>query len=567
MQPLDPEAVRFIRETAESERYAVYLRDLLVELVSLNTAADSDFAATAVREQRLFDRIEREVLAATDGQAAVERPPIDPAIESDPEYARPGYAADEAGKVPGAATVYRDRGNLVAIMPATAEPGLILHAHVDVVPPWFPGTLEGGRVKGRGACDNKAQVAVFLAQMRLLHELEEKLGRRASRGQVYQFAIEEEIGGNGSISLVRDPRFAKLPVLMGESTDLVPYCAHRGCVYYRCRLSIGENPDATALELFPFVVLALEAEGRKIKRETSTPGFSDAHVQTNHGILGIYGLHPGNVCDHVAVELVARTNANPDRMAMKLTQLFDEAIVEYASRYGDKTREIDPATGRPRLARHFQVKLLPSTNTQNFRIDIWGVSGHMGAVAQCDNAITKAALLFGGLLKVAGKYQGIQAWGRLADWSAEESGRSVILEGGQGFTPSHRMADVQARMAAAARDAVQKYCKLRHRRFDESMVQMTFDRLHNDAYSDPPTIAPMAALRAACETLGHRLPETRAWETSCDARIYHHKGHPVAIFGAGKLHLAHSDSEFVTIPDLQKALSITALATWWLVQG
>jgi acetylornithine deacetylase/succinyl-diaminopimelate desuccinylase-like protein len=139
-----------------------------------------------------------------------------------------------------------------------------------------------------------------------------------------------------------------------------------------------------------------------------------------------------------------------------------------------------------------------------------------------------------------------------------------VLEGGQGFTPSHRMKDIQSRMTEAAVDAVKKYCKLRGRKFDASMIEMTFDRLHNDAYADSPEIAPMQALRAACQACGIELPPPVAWNTSCDARLYHRHGHPVAIFGAGKLEAAHSDTEYVDLDDVQKALAVSTIATLML---
>jgi len=123
---------------------------------------------------------------------------------------------------------------------------------------------------------------------------------------------------------------------------------------------------------------------------------------------------------------------------------------------------------------------------------------------------------------------------------------------------------VQARLARAARRGAINYCRVRQVPFEESMIRMTFDRLHNDAYADSPDSAPMQALRAAFEALGQPWPAPVAWQTSCDARIYHQRGHPVAIFGAGKLETAHSDSEYVDIPDVQKALAVVTLATWVL---
>jgi len=266
----------------------------------------------------------------------------------------------------------------------------------------------------------------------------------------------------------------------------------------------------------------------------------------------------------VAVEITARSKANPERVAMKVIEFFEEAVGYYVRLYGDKTREKDPATGKPKVARHFDVKVTPTPDSTLLRIDIYGKSGHLASVSECDGAITKAAFLFSGLVKAAVKYPQVSAVGRLAGDAGD--GREIYLEGGQGFTPSHRMADVQARLAAAAQRGVQKYCKHRGLPFDESMVQMSFDRLHNDAYADSPDSPPMQALRAACAALGDSLPKPLAWEVSCDARIYHHKGHPVAIFGAGNLEHTHSDTEHVEIADIQKALAVSTLATWNMIQ-
>jgi len=80
MRKLDPAAVEFVNRLAGSDRYATYLRDTLVSLCAVNTAPDSDLAATAAREQQLFDLIQREVEGLGDGRGVVERPPIDPAI-------------------------------------------------------------------------------------------------------------------------------------------------------------------------------------------------------------------------------------------------------------------------------------------------------------------------------------------------------------------------------------------------------------------------------------------------------------------------------------------------------
>ena len=95
---------------------------------------------------------------------------------------------------------------------------------------------------------------------------------------------------------------------------------------------------------------------------------------------------------------------------------------------------------------------------------------------------------------------------------------------------------------------------------------MSFDLLHNDAYAASPESEPMQALKAAFEAMGEPWPAPVAWETSCDARIYHHQGCPAAIFGAGRLEVAHGPDEYVDLADIQKALAISTLATWAMIQ-
>jgi acetylornithine deacetylase/succinyl-diaminopimelate desuccinylase-like protein len=563
MQTLPPDIVDFVTRLAGSDRYAEYLRDTLVNLCAVNTAPDGDLAATAARERELFDRIQCEVEALPRGTVRIERPAIDPAIESDPAYTPPGYAADAQGHVPPAGHVYAGRTNMIVMVSGDDERSpVVQHAHVDVVPPWTPPRVEAGRVVGRGACDNEAQVAVLLAQMRLLDELQRHLGRQARCGRVYQFAIDEEIGGNGSLSLAMDPRFAGSRMIVHECTELVPYCAHRGCVYYRCRLSAGPGAGG-AFGMFPYAVTAMVEEGRRFQAETRHPLFGVEHVQANPGRLGRYGTTPGTVCDHVGVVLTLGGQADPKEAAAKTERSLADSLKDYCRLHGDKTAERDAATGRPRLDRHFLIECVPRSDPLAFRIDFFGIGGHMGALSECDNAITKAACMLRGILDSS---DGLlrEAMVRAAD--ADEAAGDVVIEGGQGFTPCHRMEDVKDRLLAAARQGAREYCAAHGLRLDEGMIEMSFDRLHNDAYAADPSIEPMQALLAAREAVGLPPVEVVGWRTSCDARLYHARGYPVAIFGAGRLDVAHSDHEYVDIADVQRALAISTLAVWAMIR-
>lgn len=572
--PIDSSAAEFIRQAAGSDATASHLANLLCELIDINTSGQGSIAEIAERERKLFDVLEREV-AAANGGLQVERIPIDPAIAQDPEYTLPLYGIKADGKPMSVGEIYANRYGLVASSGADTQlKPVVLHAHIDVVPPWYPARREDDRIWGRGACDNKAQAVILLAQMRILADLERKFGRSARRPRVYQFVTDEEIGGNGSLALARDPRWTGASVIVHETTGLRPYCAHRGCVYYRCRISTAGVPGISALEMFPLIVIAMENEGRRIREESNAPMFLPTHVQTNHGMLGKFGHACGAVCDHIAIEVAARARANAERIGMKLIEFLEEGVAEYVKLYGDKSKERDPATGKPKVARHFDVKVEPGPDFHRIRLDFYGKGGHMGALVECDNAITKAAYLIAMLMQVGRRFPQVRAFARLLDHpnaAPPVDPRQAVpaelwLQGGQGFTPAHRMEDIKTRLAAAAQRGVQTYCQMRGVPFNDSMVQMNFDLLHNDAYADSPDSEPMQALRSAFDAMGEPWPEPVAWETSCDARLYHHRGCPAAIFGAGPLEAAHGPDEYVDIPEMQKALAISTLATWQMAR-
>src|SRR5438045_2959761 len=89
------------------------------------------------------------------------------------------------------------RGNLIAHMGAAGAKRLLLMSHTDVVPvedeslwehPPFSAALDRGRIYGRGADDDKADVAAFCMAMILLH----RSGIRLTNELVWLAAADEE---------------------------------------------------------------------------------------------------------------------------------------------------------------------------------------------------------------------------------------------------------------------------------------------------------------------------------------------------------------------------------------
>jgi acetylornithine deacetylase len=80
-----------------------------------------------------------------------------------------------------------------------------------------------GRVFGRGACDDKGQIAVLYLVLNALQSLGVELGGDL----LSEIVIEEEAGGNGSLSLIRQGYRADGAVIL-EPTELRIHPANRG---------------------------------------------------------------------------------------------------------------------------------------------------------------------------------------------------------------------------------------------------------------------------------------------------------------------------------------------------
>ena len=125
------------------------------------------------------------------------------------------------------------RENVLVHVPGadgSARP-VLLEAHMDTVgvqgmddpfTPW----VEGGRVYGRGACDNKASLAAMMMALRQL--LEE--GVSLPRGCLLAATADEEFGMSGARLLVGSG-LAFAGAIVGEPTALKIVAAHDGQMY------------------------------------------------------------------------------------------------------------------------------------------------------------------------------------------------------------------------------------------------------------------------------------------------------------------------------------------------
>lgn len=154
----------------------------------------------------------------------VERIPMSNRLREDEDYADPVPDID-----------YEGRFNLRFRAPGTGGgKSLIVNTHADVVPPSqgqehpFDPASADGIVRGRGACDAKGQLAALFTALMALKQL----GWRLRGDLLAHVVVEEEVGGNGTLAMVRRGEKADACIVM-EPTELRILSSVRGAVWFR----------------------------------------------------------------------------------------------------------------------------------------------------------------------------------------------------------------------------------------------------------------------------------------------------------------------------------------------
>jgi acetylornithine deacetylase/succinyl-diaminopimelate desuccinylase-like protein len=536
------------------------MSELLVELCRIDTTPNPDVSVMRTAEDKAFGVLERELARVSFPGARAERRPINPAIQQHRHYSQLHFT--KTAQRPGglsAEETYAGRSNLLYFIPGSGEAAgrsVALNAHIDVVAPYFPPRRRGDLIFGRGACDDKASVVSIIGALQILSEVMGPAGLRWNRGALAMLVVEEETGGNGSLSLAIDRQLKEQyeSILVGEVTSLKLHPANRGAVWYRAELKL---PGVSLFEMAAFINEEWEKEGAAIRAESRHDLFPQRPVQTCHGIIGAYGEHPSRICGEV--EFTLRLDELPDkRTELLVRDCLDAGLAEYTSLYGDKTQVEDPSTRRPMVARHFDLR----RNGACLAVAVHGATGHMGSIRERDGAITKMSHLVRQLIRSRAK---IEAWAgspmRLD--LASPTGDTLVLEGGQGFVPTHDISEVMERLRGAAARGAENYLRLVGRtETGREVVRVTFEKLHNAAFEGDPDSFSLRNAMAAAKSVGVWKDEPiRGWTVSCDARLFasEYPGMDVLTFGAGLLAHAHSDQEQVSMPEVLQGIEVLAI--------
>ena len=547
-------------EIASTDQFRQELTDLLVDICRIDTTPNADVTALSSAESAVFDALESQFTACGFTRGRAERRPIDPKIAEHPFFSQL-YYTQTAERPEGltCADCYRGRANLLLSVKGDGrhDRGVnqAANAHIDVVSPYVPPRIDGDILFGRGACDDKGCVVAIIGALKLIAAYLDANDISLNRDLTCMIVIEEEMGGNGSLSLAIDrqlkEQYDSLIVIEGCRNVLHP--GNRGALWYKVEATLP-GAGANLFEAAAYVIEQMEHEGRAIRAESRHDLFPHRPVQTCHGIIGDCGDHPSAINGQVAFDIVFGEGAKPADAEPIVTDVIDAAINEYIGLYGDKTKAIDPTMDKPKVDHHYDLEPHPF----GYTVTVWGSTGHMGSILENDGAITKMMTMVRALVRSRSAVEragGAKVSFRQHGWPDPSH---LLLEGGQGFLPTHSIDEVQTRLRRAVHRGADEYLKSTGLSpcAAESFI-VSFDKLHNAAFAGAPDSPAMLNGIECAKAVGMYKEEdyangVRGWDVSCDARIFacEYPDMPVITTGPGSLRHAHSESEQINIPDV-----------------
>ena len=265
----------------------------LPEAVSLLQKLIS-FESTVGNERPLVDFL---TAYLKDAGLQVEQVPILKRLENDPEYTpSPGHKG------------YDSSANLLVRFGGGSGRSVILNSHVDVIPgkpELFTPRVEDGVVYGRGACDAKGQVVTAILALLALKDA----GIRLNGEVLLEAVIEEEAGGNGALSFIRQRYKADAAIVM-EGTGMGVHPANRGAVWFRLEVKgrsvhMGKYHDGVnaVVEMMGLLDILLRYGERLREESRGHPMFPQEPSPVNVNIGMIQGGEwPAMVAGNCAVE-------------------------------------------------------------------------------------------------------------------------------------------------------------------------------------------------------------------------------------------------------------------------
>lgn len=209
-----------------------------------------------------------------------------------------------------------------------------------------------------------------------------------------------------------------------------------------------------------------------------------------------------------------------------------------------------------------------------FRINVHGLSSHMGRFDQGDNAIYKMKYILDSLekywqnlIKTSKKHEYFKHYKMPVqmNFGAVEGGLinaslpdRVTLKGALGFLSNKNIDEIKKDFNDVIRKGLSDYLKKFNPPKIKKHFDLIFDSLHNDPYELKEYEREIIfLLEDSFIRELKKKPIIRGFPASCDSRlIYLRNKIPVVVFGPGKLEHAHSENEQIKLRDIEKAVKV-----------
>lgn len=553
--------IELVKKRVSESSFQRELESLLMDILIIDTSPALGIAKLRTAEEAVFNKLSG-YLNGLDGlRGSLVKHPISQHINKHNYYTKV-FPPSGNQEIP-AESAYAGRYNLLYLVDSGSEKkgrNVGLNAHIDVVNPYFPPLKEDEYIHGRGSTDDKGGIIVIIGALTILNSLINSGDLSLTSNIAGMFVIEEEMGGNGSLSVAMDHDLQTKyydSLLVLECAENKIYPGNRGAVFVKIDGTINVKSEtilqSKLVESFAFGIRGIVDEGLKIKKESRHPMFPQNPVYTCTGMLGQFGKHPSGICDYIEFRIQGLQDADYEAAV----GVLETGLQKYIQIFNDKRDMIDPLTGLPKISVHYKIT---KEKSHSYCFGIYGSGGHMGSLPDNDAAITKWAYI----VKELAEWKHTQGKGFTFSLSKDVGLDSLIFEGAQSFLPCHKMEEIQSRITNSFNRGVRDYWDDRDMG-DPSYINWTisYNKLRNEAFASDPASNSMKNAVAAAEGAGIFLPEQvqvqelRGWDASCDARIFakEYPELPVITTGPGDLNGAHSDKEVLFLPDLYKSIS------------
>jgi acetylornithine deacetylase len=256
----------------------------------------------------------------------VELIPLSDTLLNDPEYSSPILGIK-----------YNGRHYLRLKLHGTGSGrSIIFNAHADVVPPssqeknQFEPYQKNGAVYGRGASDDKGQIATLYLMLQIIKE--KKISFEGDI--IIHLVVEEENGGNGTLAAIRSGEKADAVIVL-ESTNMKLLPSVRGAVWFRiiCFGKSGHSGSAgktaNAIKMAVQVMKILENYHRKLLAESKGIPLFDQYENPMPLTFGKLhaGKWPATIADQAVLEGVL--GFLPNKTRIEVMQEMEAEIKQY----------------------------------------------------------------------------------------------------------------------------------------------------------------------------------------------------------------------------------------------